>query len=86
MPGGVHQGIARTCMRAHAAARRWLGGWTGAFILNAIITLSMAVAGLGFGGYRWVTGADRCRIVFRPLMSGLGIRQRPSCEQGIQHV
>lgn len=30
---------------------RWLGGWTGAFALNAVITLVFLAAGLGAGGY-----------------------------------
>ena len=38
------------CCRSHSC--RWLGGWTGAFALNAIVVSSMAVGGLGFGGYR----------------------------------
>ncbi|GBF93363.1 auxin transporter [Raphidocelis subcapitata] len=30
---------------------RWLGGWTGAFVLNAAVILIFLVAGLGAGGY-----------------------------------
>jgi hypothetical protein len=30
---------------------RWLGGWTGAFCLNAVIVISMTIGGLGMGGY-----------------------------------
>ncbi|KAI8476179.1 MAG: transmembrane amino acid transporter protein-domain-containing protein [Monoraphidium minutum] len=30
---------------------RFIGGWTGAFVLNALVVLVMLVAGLGMGGY-----------------------------------
>ena len=34
------------------AAARFLGGWAGAFALNAAVVATMLVAGLGMGGYR----------------------------------
>ena len=39
--------------RAVAVLRppRWIGGWTGAFVANAVIIVFFLVAGFGLGGY-----------------------------------
>ncbi len=57
-PAAYHMWVYRTAKARAQCLKpppRWIGGWTGAFLLNIVITVYFLVFGVGFGAWAAVT-------------------------------